>query len=332
MKNKIRTISIIFAAMMLTVSLCGCNSGGSDSSDMNSSSDISDSTSSSSTSSSSSGTSVDVSSDNSSDNSSDDPESSDNPSGSSSSSTSSTSGSSSASSSQKPPYSGTPTSSTIGHGDSAMEVIPQAEQTARVEGDRITFTVDNVFSEGKYYSIKVSGVKSANQSAGVSVDTTYINGVLYGDFRLDLYKSGELIDTLKINVPRDDSFLILENAAIGKDYGCTLMSHKQTFSTDTYPDMLRLDFFRQRGMAVPQYARYFGIFGDKISEILFYEKGKEVAPIGTFAEMRGDGVLTQNLTVENGKGGYTVIKYEYRFDVQNRRLNRTQVRFTGWGN
>ncbi len=334
MKNKIRTISFILAAMMLTISLCGCNSGG-DSSDTNSSSDITNSESTGSTSSSStnSGTSVDASSDNSTD-SSEDPESSsgDQSSSSCSSNSNSTSSSTSASSSYKPPQSGIPTSSTIGHGDSAMEVIPKAEQTARVEGDRITFTIDNVFSEGQYYSIKVSGVKSANQSAGVSVDTTYINGVLYGDFRLDLYKSEELIDTLKINVPRDDSFLILENAAIGKDYGCTLMSHKQTFSTDAYPDMLRLDFFRQRGMAVPQYARYFGVFDDKLSEIPFYEKGKEVAPIGTFAEMRGDGLLTQNLTVENGKGGYTVIKYEYRFDVENRRLNRTQVRFTGWGN
>ncbi len=328
MKNKIRTISFILAAMVLTISLCGCNSGGDSSDTSSESSDISDSTSSSST---NSGTSVDASSDNSTDSSSEEPESSSDDQ-SSSSCSSSTSESSSASSSQKPPYSGTPTKSTIGHGDSAMEVIPKAEQTARVEGDRITFTVDNVFSEGQYYSIAVSGVKSANQSAGVSVDTTYINGVLYGDFRLDLYKSGELIDTLKINVPRDDSFLILENAAIGKDYGFTLMSHKQTFSTDAYPDMLRLDFFRQRGMAVPQYARYFGVFEGKLSEILFYENGKEVAPIGTFAEMRGDGLMTQNLTVENGKGGYTVIKYEYRFDVENRRLNRTQVRFTGWGN
>lgn len=332
MKNKIRMISFILAAMMLTISLCGCNSGGSDSSDTNTSSDSTnlESTGSTSSSSTSSGTSVDASSDNSTDSSEDPESSSDNQS--SSSCSSSTSESSSASSSYKPPQSGIPTSSTIGHGDSAMEVIPKAEQTARVEGDRITFTVDNVFSEGQYYSIKVSGVKSANQSAGVSVDTTYINGVLYGDFRLDLYKLGELIDTLKINVPRDDSFLILENAAIGKDYGCTLMSHKQTFSIDTYPDMLRLDFFRQRGMAVPQYARYFGVFEGKLSEIRFYEKGKEVAPIGTFAEMRGDGLMTQNLTVENGKGGYTVIKYEYRFDVENRRLNRTQVRFTGWGN
>ncbi len=212
-----------------------------------------------------------------------------------------------------------------------MEVIPKAEQSARVEGDRITFTVDNIFSQGQYYSITVSGVKSANQAAGSSIDTTYINGVLYGDFRLDLYKAGSLIDTLKIIVPRDDSFLILENASVGKNYGFTLLSHKEEFSDETYPDMLRLDFFRQRGMAVPQYARYFAVFDDKIEEILFYEKGKEVAPFGSFAELRGNGFMTQNVTVQNGKGGYTVIKYEYRLDLEKRRFNRTQVNFTGWG-
>lgn len=213
-----------------------------------------------------------------------------------------------------------------------MEVIPKAEQTERVAGDRITFTADSVFSEGKTYSVKISGVKLSNQSANASIDTTFINGVLYGDFRLDLYNStGSLIDTLKINVPRDDSFLVLENAAIGKDYGFTLMSHKESFGDTSYPDMLRLDFFRQRGMAVPQYARYFAVFGDKLDELRFYQNGKEVAPIGTFAKMRGDGLLTQNLTVENGKGGHTVIKYEYRLDLKNHRLNRTEVNFTGWG-
>ncbi len=212
-----------------------------------------------------------------------------------------------------------------------MEVIPKAEQTERVSGDRITFRVENIFSQGKTYSVTVSGVKMQNQSASVAMDTTKIGDVLYGDFRLDLYNStGSLIDTLKINVPRDDSFLILENAAIGKDYGYTLFSHKEEFGQENYPDLLCLDFFRQRGMAVPQYARYFAVFDDKIDELRFYQNGAEAAPIGTFAKLRGNGLLTQNLTVQNGKGGYTVIKYEYRLDIANHRLNRTQVRFTGW--
>lgn len=218
------------------------------------------------------------------------------------------------------------------HGDSAMDVIPKAEQTERVAGERITFNVGNVFSQGKTYSVTISGVKMPDQSAGVSLDTTKIDGVLYGDFRLDLYNgTGSLIDTLKINVPRDDSFLILENAAIGKDYGYTLMSHKEEFGQENYPDMLRLDFFRQRGMAVPQYARYFAVFEDKIDELRFRQNGVEVAPIGTFTKLRGNGLLTQNLTIQDGKGGYTVIKYEYRFDVEKRCLNRTQVSFTGHG-
>lgn len=211
-----------------------------------------------------------------------------------------------------------------------MEVIPKAEQTERVSGDRIMFTVENVFSQGKTYSISVSGVKMQNQAAGVSLDTTKIDGVLYGDFRLDLYNgAGTRIDTLKINVPRDDSFLLLENAAIDKDYGYTLNSHKTEFGEENYPDLLRLDFFRQRGMAVPQYARYFAVFGDKLDEVRFYQNGVEVAPIGTFAKLRGGGLLTQNLTIQDGRGGYTVIKYEYRFDAEKHRLNRTQVKFTG---
>lgn len=178
----------------------------------------------------------------------------------------------------------------------------------------------------------VSGAKCADQSAPLTDDKTYINDVLYGDFRLDLYKTGVHIDTLKINVPRDDSFLILENAAIGKSYGCSLMSHKLEFSVDKYPDILRLEFFRKRGTAVPQYARYFAVFENKIVELDIYENGVKAAPTGTFLEMRGDGLMTQNLTVEKGGGGYTVISYEYRFDVANRRLNRKEVKFRGWGN
>lgn len=178
----------------------------------------------------------------------------------------------------------------------------------------------------------ISGAKCANQSAAVGDDTTYVNGVLYGDFRLDLYKQGVFIDSLKINIPRDDSFLILENAAIGKEYGCSLMSHKREFSVDKYPDIIRLEFFHQRGTAVPQYARYFSIFGNKIQELKIYENGSEVSPVGTFLSMKGDGLMTQNLTVETSYQHYNVIKYEYRFNLEKQRLDRKQTNFTGWGN
>ena len=325
MKKHIKTVSAILTALMLTALLSGCNNSGDEPniSDL-SDSESSDSFSSSSTSfSSSSSVSGSTSSDSSSaDNSDSEPESS-------SDSDTSTSSESSSSTTTSSYSGGTPTTPS-GHGDSVMAVIPRAEQTARVEGDRISFTVDNVFSEGVYYTVKISGVKMANQSVGATNDTTYINNVLYGDFRLDLYKMGALIDTLKINVPQNDSFLILENAAIGKNYGFTLMSHKEQFSDESYPDMVQLDFFRQRGMAVPQYARYFAVFDGKLDEIRFYQNGKEVAPIGTHVKMRGGGLLTQNLTIQDGRGGYTVIKYEYRLDLGKRLFNRTQVKFTGW--
>lgn len=325
-----KTVSAFLAALILTALLTGCNNSGSESnmsdlSNSSSNSESSDSSVSTSSGSSSSSSSSSTSASSQSNYSESETESS------SDSTSSSTSESTSSESSSSSPYSsGTPANVVSGHGDSAMAVIPRAEQTARVEGERITFTVDDVFSEGVYYSVKISGVKMANQSAGASNDTTYINGVLYGDFRLDLYKMGALIDTLKINVPQDDSFLILENAAIGRNYGFTLMSHKEQFSDESYPDMVRLDFFRLRGMAVPQYARYFAVFDGKLDEIRFYQNGIEVAPIGTHVKMRGEGLLTQNLTVQDYKGGYTVIKYEYRLDLKKRIFNRTQVRFTGW--
>lgn len=223
-------------------------------------------------------------------------------------------------------------SSSVSREDLSTSLIPDAVQTARVEGDRIIFSVENVFSNGEYYEVRISGAKCENQSASVTDETTYINGVLYGDFRLDLYKTGVFIDSLRINVPRDDNFLILENAAIGKDYGCSIMSHKREFSVDKYPDIIRLEFFHIRGTAVPQYARYFAVFDNKIQELEIYENGKEVSPVGTFLTMRGDGLMTQNLTVEKLSPLYKVITFEYRFNLEKRRLDRTEVNFPGWGN
>lgn len=223
-------------------------------------------------------------------------------------------------------------SSSVPREDLSTSLIPDAVQTARVEGDRIIFSVENVFSNGEYYEVRISGAKCDNQSASVTDETTYINGVLYGDFRLDLYKTGVFIDSLKINVPRDDNFLILENAAIGKDYGCSIMSHKREFSTDKYPDIIRLEFFHIRGTAVPQYARYFAVFDNKIQELEIYENGVEVSPVGTFLTMRGDGLMTQNLTIEKLSPVYKVITYEYRFNLEKRRLDRKEVKFTGWDN
>ncbi len=319
MKNKLLPI---LSAFILAVSLSGCTPNEPSSSINENSSDTSDTSSTSSTTSSTQSTSTSSSSD-SGESTSTESSSSDN-----TSSTNSTESTESSESSTKQTESSSSTEENPS--DISTEPIPDAEQSARVEGDRILFTTDNVFSQDSYYSVTVSGAKCENQSAAVSDDTTYINGVLYGDFRLDLYKTGVRIDSLKINVPRDDSFMILENAAIGKDYGFSIMSHKREFSVDNYPDIIRLEFFRQRGMAVPQYARYFAIFDNKIQELEIYENGVEVSPTGTFLTMRGDGLMTQNLTVEKGNSQYTVIKYEYRFNLEKRRLDRKKVRFTGW--
>ena len=209
------------------------------------------------------------------------------------------------------------------------EVIPQATQTPRVDGDRLSYTIVNVYSEGEYYTVVISGVK-CSQDSGADLDTTYINGELYGDFRLDLMKSGEIIDTLKINVPRDDRFLILESVTESLSYGCELISNKREFEADEYPDLIQLDFYIINEVEAPQYARYFGIFDDKIAEVPVYENGVEAAPYGTHLEMQSAGFMVQYLVAEQYDGEYTILKYEYTYDVENRRLNRQRVKFYGW--
>ncbi len=213
---------------------------------------------------------------------------------------------------------------------SPEDVIPEAVQTPRVEGDRLSYTIVNVYSAGDYYTVKISGVKMQDESDSPDIDMTYINGVLYGDFRLDLMKKGELIDSLKINVPRDDRFLILESVTDSLSYGCALISNKREYSADEYPDLLQLDFYMINEVEAPQYARYFAVFDGKITEVPVYENGVEVAPRGTHPQMKSAGLMVQHLVVEEYAANYTIIKYEYTFDVENRCLKRQQVRFYGW--
>lgn len=212
---------------------------------------------------------------------------------------------------------------------SADDVIPDAVQTPRVEGDRLSYTIINVYSQGDYYTVKISGVK-IQDSDSADIDMTYVNGELYGDFRLDLMKKGELIDSLKINVPRDDRFLILESVTDSLSYGCELISNKRIYSADEYPDLLQLDFHIINEVETPQYARYFAVFDGKIIEVPVYENGEEVAPKGTHPQMKSAGLMVQHLVVEEYFENYTVIKYEYTFDIENRCLNRKQVKFYGW--
>lgn len=209
------------------------------------------------------------------------------------------------------------------------DVIPSAIQTPRVDGDRLSFTIVNVYSEGQYYTVEISGVKY-DDSAQADIDTTFVKGELYGDFRLDLLKKGELLDSYKINVPRDDRFLLLESVTDGLDYGCELISNKRNFGDDSYPDLLQLDFHIINEVEAPQYARYFAVFDGKIAEVPVYENGKEVAPYGTHVEPKSAGLMIQHIVAGEYDGTYTVLKYEYTFDVGNRCLNRKRVKFYGW--
>lgn len=211
------------------------------------------------------------------------------------------------------------------------DVIPEAIQTPRVQGDRLSYTIINIYSENDYYTVEISGVKyNSYEESETDIDTTYVNGELYGDFRLDLLKRGEVIDSLKINVPRDDRFLILESVTENLSYGCEIISNKREFSADEFPDLIQLDFHIINEVEAPQYARYFAVFGGKIAEVPVYENSEEAAPYGTHLEMRSAGEMVQHLVAEKPSGGYTVIKYEYSFDVENKCLNRKQVKFTGW--
>ena len=212
---------------------------------------------------------------------------------------------------------------------STSDVIPEAIQTPRVDGNRLSYTIMNVYSEGEYYTVEISGVKYDGGS-GTDIDTTYIKGELYGDFRLDLLKKGEIIDSYKINVPRDDRFLILESVVDSLSYGCELISNKREFGADEYPDLIQLDFHIQNETEAPQYARYFSVFGAKVCEVPVLENGKKSAPYGTHPKMKSAGLMTQNITAETTGGNYTVIKYEYTFDIEARCLNKKKVKFTGW--
>lgn len=209
-----------------------------------------------------------------------------------------------------------------------LEIIEKAEPAERHDTDRLTYTREGVWSQGSTYTVTVSG--APQEGAAITDDTTYVKGKVYGDFRLDIVNGGEILSSLKINVPRDDIFLIMESTADGIDYGCDILSNKKEYGSENYPDIIQLDFYRTSDYEVPQYARYFSIIDGQIVELDIYENGVLVSPRGTHPKMKSAGLFIQHLCVKDGSGGYTVIQYEYRFDVANKRLNRKQVRFTGY--
>lgn len=209
-----------------------------------------------------------------------------------------------------------------------LEIIDKAEPEERHDGDRLYYTLNEVWSQGSTYTVEISGAKQ--ESNTLTDSTTYVKDELYGDFRLDIVTDGEISSTLKINVPRDDMFLILDSVADGIEYGCDILSSKELYGSEDYPDIIQLDFYRKSDYEIPQYARYFAIINGEITELDIYESGTLVSPRGTHPKMKSAGMFIQHLCVKNGSGGYTVIQYEYRFDVQNKRLDRKQVRFTGY--
>lgn len=204
------------------------------------------------------------------------------------------------------------------------EVIPDAIQTPKIDGDRLSYTIINIYADGKYYTMEVSGIKLGSDAIE-DIDNTYINDELYGDFRLELKHDGELIDSLKINIPRDDRFLILESAKESFSYGSELISNKREFKTDEYPDLLQLDFYMTDETETPQYARYFAVYDNKIEELPVLENGTEVAPHGTHLEFESEGVLTQHVVESDQYGNYFVQKYRYIFNAQEHYLERIRV-------
>lgn len=204
------------------------------------------------------------------------------------------------------------------------ELIPAALQSPKIEGDRLSYTIMNVYSEGNYYTVDISGVR-LDSTAEADMETTYVKGELYGDFRLDLMSGGEILDSYKINVPRDDRFLIMESVKDNLSYGCEIISNKRTFKVDEYPDLIQLDFHIINEVETPQYARFFAIFDGKLAELSVYDGGVETAPYGTHIDMIEAGVMDQYIVASVSEGNYTILKYEYTFNVEDRCLNRKRI-------
>lgn len=204
--------------------------------------------------------------------------------------------------------------------------VPEMTSFAETDGGRLAFTVENIFSQGGYYTVSVIGEKRADNASG-----TYVNGGLYGDFHLVLAKDGGELDSLDITVPSGDRFLIMESVLGDLSYGCAVISNKRDFSSDEFPDIIQLDFYKADESEVPQYGRYFAVFGDRLEELPVYENGVETAPRGTHLEPRAEGRMVQHLCVYTPSGKSLMVeKYEYIFDVEQRRLNKREVDFLGW--
>lgn len=196
------------------------------------------------------------------------------------------------------------------------------------DSERLSYTIGGVYSQGKYYTVTVSGKKRSDKAA----DTLCIDGTHYGDLKMELLSGDQVIDSLELEIPKGERLLILESAARDLSYGCTLISSKRDFSADEYPDLIQLDLYNNDEIEVPQYGRFFAVFDEKLLELPIYENGARAEPRGTHFSLKSAGVMTHCLCVSTASRRYTVRKYKYTFNLTERRLDKENVRFYGWGN
>lgn len=223
-------------------------------------------------------------------------------------------------------------SSLIQHTPTLPETAtPEITLTSSHTNNELKFTVDGVYSDGKFYTVNITGKKSADQTASPDDKTTYVNGVLYGDFRLKSSLNGEETGLVNLEIPRDDKFLIMNSVTENLTYGCSVISSFRQFSAPKYPDIIELDFYINGELEVPQYSRFFAVINNEITEIFVYENGERSTPRGSHLEPKSAGRMIQHLTISTGRpDSYEIAKFEYIYDLENHRLNRKRVRFYGW--
>lgn len=215
------------------------------------------------------------------------------------------------------------------NGEPSSNTVPDLMLRSLDGEDKLTFEIQNLYSGGEYYKADICAERLSEDSSDKN-GAVAIDGELYGEFKIRLYKDGSPENTIAIAVPEGDRFLIMESIKNELEYGCEIISNKRLFGADEYPDIIQLDFFKENEVEAPQYARYFAVFDGKIAEVPVYENGAETSPYGTHPEPKSAGLMVQHLTADDGAGGYTVLKFEYTFDVENKRLEKKQVKFYGW--
>ncbi|MDE6731314.1 MAG: hypothetical protein K2J77_00360 [Oscillospiraceae bacterium] len=198
------------------------------------------------------------------------------------------------------------------------ENVPEIIPSLIAESDKSTLELANVYSEGKLFTLTAS----VGESAGREFLT------------LILSQDGERRDTFGLAIPEGDRFVFIENAEDNSTYGFEALSNLREFDAPEYPDIIGFIFREENGeAAVPIYARYFAVFGGRLRELPVYENDKTAPPRGAKLEPKSPGKAVQHLTVlRSGGEGYEIIKFEYYFDLENRRLDKKQVKFYGWEN